>query len=73
MTIDWLALLRVAGVTVSGAVAIVGLMSLANWFLTPVGDAETATTRRRVAGYAVVAVMALIVACGIALIVPYFH
>ncbi|MDR0415968.1 MAG: hypothetical protein LBH76_01365 [Propionibacteriaceae bacterium] len=50
MNVDWLALLNVSLVTVGGAVVVVAMMTLANWCLTPVGDAETAVGRRRVAG-----------------------
>jgi cytochrome bd-type quinol oxidase subunit 2 len=57
MTIDWLALLQVAVVTIVGAVAVAALLSLANWLLTPNGEAEQSSLPRRVAGYAVITVM----------------
>jgi hypothetical protein len=72
VTVNWLALLEVTIVTIVGAVAIVGLMSLANWLLTPDGDG-TAILSRRVAGYAIVGVMGLIVLGGLYLLIPYFR
>jgi hypothetical protein len=60
-----MALLKVAAATIVIAVAVVGLMSLANWCLVPVGDAERPTPVRRVLGTVLIGVMAVIIAVGI--------
>jgi hypothetical protein len=82
VTINWLALLQVTVVTIVGATAVVGLMSLANWLLgTAPGEPDepgedaghghvAARTRlHRVAGYATIGVVAAIIAGGLYLIV----
>jgi hypothetical protein len=71
--VDWLALFKVSAVTIGAAVAIVGLMCLANWFLTPPDEAETAPRGRRLAGGFLIGVMGLIIIGGLVLIIPYFH
>ncbi|MDR0990791.1 MAG: hypothetical protein LBL92_05480 [Propionibacteriaceae bacterium] len=69
MTIDWIALLQVAIVTIVAAVAIVGLMSLANWLLGPVGAESPPSAGRRLTGQVLIVVMALIILGGLYLIV----
>jgi hypothetical protein len=73
VNIDWWALVQVSIVTIVGAMAIVSLMSLANWFLAPQDEAGSTVSWRRVGGYALIGLMGLIVAFGIYLLVPYFH
>ncbi|MDR1387479.1 MAG: hypothetical protein LBJ44_07845 [Propionibacteriaceae bacterium] len=73
MGIDWWALVQVSVVTIVGAMAIVSLMSLANWLLVPPDGASQAVGWRRFSGYGVIGLMGLIVAFGIYLLVPYFH
>ncbi|MEZ5085541.1 MAG: hypothetical protein R2722_04585 [Tessaracoccus sp.] len=69
--IEWGALAQVAVVTLLGAVAIVGIVSLATRFL------EYAAEGRRggytLAGYALLAVSVVIVGFGLYLLIPYFH
>jgi len=69
MTIDWFALLQVTLATIVVAVAVCGLMALANWMLVPVGEEAVATAPRRVVGYVLIGVIGLIIAGGIYLIV----
>jgi hypothetical protein len=66
--IDWLALLQVSAATIVAATAIVGLMSLANWCLVPEPDSDRAALPRRLAGYALIAAIGLIIAAGLYLI-----
>jgi hypothetical protein len=68
MTIDWMALLQVSAVTIVGAVVIAALLSLANWLLAPLGEAERPTPGRRAAGYAVMALMVGLVGAALYLI-----
>ncbi|HEY5113895.1 MAG TPA: hypothetical protein VIJ00_00070 [Nakamurella sp.] len=75
MTINWGALGLVAAVTLAATLAIVGLFSLGVAALTSaqrarVGPAGTVTT---VAGYACLAISALIAVYGLYLIIPQFH
>ncbi|HMR48268.1 MAG TPA: hypothetical protein PKE40_14015 [Arachnia sp.] len=69
--IDWGALAQVAVVTLVGAVAIVGIVSLATRWL------EYASEGRGVGykagGYALLGVSILIVGFGLYLLIPYFH
>ena len=69
MTIDWLALLQVSLTTIIVAVSVCGLMALANWLLVPAGEATVVPLARRVAGYALIGLMGVIVAAGLYLIV----
>jgi len=76
LAINWAALGTVAAVTILTAVAIAGLMSAANWILSgPENTAEepVISTVRKVAGYAIMAVIGLIVLFGIYLMIPYFR
>ncbi|MCL2483504.1 MAG: hypothetical protein FWF43_08860 [Propionibacteriaceae bacterium] len=72
-SINWMALLQVTVVTIFTAVVIAALMSLSNWFFTPVGAAEEVATSRKVIGFALLAVMGLIILFGLYLMIPYFH
>jgi cytochrome bd-type quinol oxidase subunit 2 len=69
VNVEWMALFQVAVVTIAGAVAVVGLMSAANWLLLADDDGGHAPLGRRLAGYALIALMALLIAAGIWLIV----
>jgi hypothetical protein len=73
VAVDWLALLQVAGVTIAAAVAISGLLSLANWLWTPAEGLEEPLPVAKGAGYAVLGLMGLMVAFGLYLMIPYFH
>ncbi|MDR1264657.1 MAG: hypothetical protein LBK42_03595 [Propionibacteriaceae bacterium] len=68
MTLDWMALLQVSLVTIIGSVMIAALLSLANWLLAPLGEAEQPTPIRRVAGYTVMALMVELVGAALYLI-----
>ncbi|MDR2895934.1 MAG: hypothetical protein LBV30_04725 [Propionibacteriaceae bacterium] len=73
ISIDWWALLQVAVVTVVASAAIATLMSLANWFFTPRGEADKPSRPREVAGSIMIGLTALIVLYGLYLLIPYFH
>ncbi|MDF1490130.1 hypothetical protein [Tessaracoccus caeni] len=69
--IDWGALGQVALVTLFGALAIVGIVSLATRYLEYA--AEGKGRLYSVAGYALLLVTAAIVLFGLYLLIPYFH
>ena len=71
--VNWMALLQVAIVTILAAVIISTLMSLSNWFMTPVGTAETTTTLRKGIGFVLIAIMVIVVLIGLYLMIPYFR
>ena len=71
--VNWLALLQVSIVTIVAAVIISTLMSLSNWYLTPVGSAESPTPVRRGIGIALLGAMGLVILFGLYLLIPYFR
>ncbi len=73
LAIDWAALGQVAVVTIVASAGIAALMSLANWFFSPVGEAEQPTTARKVLGWIMIGVIGLVVLFGLYLMIPYFH
>ena len=76
LAINWAALGTVAAVTILTAVAIAALMSAANWILSgpdSTTDDAVISTARKVAGYAIMVVIGLIVLFGIYLMIPYFR
>jgi hypothetical protein len=71
MNVEWMALLQVTLATIASAVAVVGLMSLANWCLTPAHETyelDTIPLPRRLAGYAAIGLMGLIILAALVLI-----
>jgi len=73
VNVDWLALLKVAGVTILAATVIAALMSLSNWLLTVPDGREAVSVSRRILGLGVVGVMVLFLLFGLYLMIPYFH
>jgi len=73
ISINWMALLSVAVVTIVATVAIAALMSASNWALTPEEGLEQPTPARRVLGIALIGVIGAIVLFGLYLMIPYFH
>ena len=72
-SVNWMALLQVAIVTIGATVAISALMSGANWAFTPVGEAETVTGSRRAVGFVLLGLTVLLVIFGLYLMIPYFR
>lgn len=76
MTINWVALVQVAVVTLVAATLVVTLLAVATRLLRPLTAAGTPTTAgplARTSGYALMVAMAGIVGFGLYLIIPYFH
>ena len=78
MTINWLALAEVAGVTFGATVVLVVLMALAARLLAGSYEDDgssrgTAAVVERSVGMAILGVLVLIVLFGIYLLVPYFR
>ena len=72
-SINWLALLQVAVVTVGAAVVIAALMSLSNYFFTPATGSVHPTAARKAVAITLIGVMGVIVLFGLYLMIPYFH
>ena len=74
MTIDWMSLIVVAGVTVAVAAAVVGIFSLGLAALSAGAlPGHRPNGWQRVGAYACFAAVALIVLYGLYLIIPQFH
>jgi len=66
-----MALVQVTIATITVAVAVCALLSLANWLLVPAHEDEVVPRGRRCLGYVLIGLMALIILAGLYLIVHH--